>query len=91
MDYLLLISLIVGSLGLFVNTIPTMRGKIISYEVIVLASVIMMIYSYLSDNQLVVLFSMVFIALGIRGIYTHQYLADVEKEYNKSMLDVPEK
>lgn len=91
MEELLIVSLILGAIGLYVNTIPTMKSKMVSYELIILSATPLLVYAYMLNNQILVFFSLIFTTVGLRGIYTHQQLADVETAYNKSMLEVPKK
>lgn len=85
------LAMISGVIGLYFNTTPDMKGKMISYEVWIVSNIFWIIGGLYTNNPPLVIFEIVCISLGIRGIYTHIYLADVEAAYNKSMLEVPKK
>ena len=91
LDNIMWLAMITGVIGLWFNSSPTMKGKMISYEVWIIANILWVIGGILTSNPPIVLFNLVCIGVSIRGIYTHIFLADVEAAYNKSMLELPPK
>jgi hypothetical protein len=91
LDNIMWLAMLTGIIGLWFNSDPSMRGKMISYEVWIVANILWVIGGIYTNNPPIVLFNLVCIGVSIRGIYTHIYLADVEAAYNKSMLELPEK
>lgn len=85
------LAMVTGVIGLWYNSNPDMRGKMISYEVWIFSNIFWIIGGIYTNNPPLVIFEFICIALGIRGIYTHIYLADVEAAYNKAMLEIPPK
>ena len=68
-----------------------MRGKMWSYELWTFASVFWIIGAYYAALYPLIIYNVVCILFNIWGIYNHQFLADVEDAYNKSLLTMPDK
>jgi hypothetical protein len=90
-DNMLWVSLISGSLGLYFNSTPTMKGKMWSYELWTFASIFWIAGAWIAALYPLVIYNIVCIIFNIVGIYNHIYLADVEEAYNKSLLSLPDK
>ena len=85
------ISMGLGLIGMYLNSLPTFKHKMISWEIWTLASAIWIIGGALTYNIPLILFNAGCIIFNIYAISNHQVLADAEENFNWELLQIPPK